>query len=304
VAGWALSYGIVFSAAGGLFHAYYLALFAPAVAALAGIGAAALWSSYRQGGVASLVLPGMLLATAIWQAHILDGYGAAHLATGEGWIVAALLTAAAVLAVAFVALRRRPAAALGLAAIVLLLALPAAWSIGTASAAGNTGFPAARPPFLNDTATTQRQRWATVAGALAGDTRLIQFLRERNTAEEFLLAAVNARLAAPMIIATGRPVMALGGFSGRDPILQVEDFARLVAARRVRFALIGDGAPGLRLAFGEGHQKALVDWIRANGRPVDPTLWRSADDGPSGWMRRGAEAIGVQLYDLRPDESG
>jgi 4-amino-4-deoxy-L-arabinose transferase-like glycosyltransferase len=303
-AGWVLSYGIVFSAAGGLFHAYYLVLLAPALAALSGIGAAALWSLYRRGGRPALVLPGALLATAVWQAYILDGYGAAHLSIGEGWIVPAFLIAAAVVAVAVTALRRQPVAALGLAAVVLLLALPAGWSIGTALAAGNTGFPAARPPFLNDTAATQRQRWATVAGALAGDARLIQFLRDRNTGEEFLLAAVNARLAAPVIIATGRPVMALGGFSGRDPILQVEDFARLIAERRVRFALIGDGAPGLRRAFGEGHQKALVDWIRANGRPVDPALWRTSGDGAAGWMRRGAEAIGAQLYDLRPDEGG
>jgi 4-amino-4-deoxy-L-arabinose transferase-like glycosyltransferase len=302
-AGWALSYGIVFSAAGGLFHAYYLALLAPALAALSGIGAAAVWSLYREGRLPALVLPGALIATAVWQAYILDGYGA-HLAIGEGWIVPAFLAAAAVLAIAFIALPTRPAAWLGIAAMALLLALSAGWSIGTATAAGNTGFPAARPPFLNDTAVTQRQRWATVAGALAGDPRLIQFLRDHNTGEEFLLAAVNARLAAPVIIATGRPVMALGGFSGRDPILQVEDFVRLIAERRVRFALIGDGAPGLRLAFGEGHQKALVEWIRANGRPIDPALWRTRGDGAAGWMRRGAEAIGAQLYDLRPDDSG
>jgi len=303
-AGWALSYGIVFSAAGGLFHAYYLVLLAPALAALAGIGAAALYSSYRQGGRAALVLPGALVVATVWQAYILDGYSSTHLAVGEGWIVPAFLIAAAVLAAALALLRTRPPAWLAVAAMALLLALPAAWSIGTALAGGNTGFPAARPPFLNDAALTQRQRWATVAGALAGDSRLIAFLQDRNAGEEFLLAAVNARLAAPVIIATGRPVMALGGFSGRDPILGVEDFARLVAARRVRFALIGDGAPGLRLAFGEGHQKALVEWIRANGRPVDPTLWRSADGGPSGWMRRGAEAIGAQLYDLRPEGGG
>src|SRR5262249_4189583 len=49
-AGWALIYGIVFSAAGGLFHAYYLAVLAPPLAALAGIGAAALWSFYRRAG--------------------------------------------------------------------------------------------------------------------------------------------------------------------------------------------------------------------------------------------------------------
>ena len=103
---------------------------------------------------------------------------------------------------------------------------------------------------------------------------------------------------------TGRPVIALGGFSGRDSILGSEDFARLVTEGRVRFALIGDGSPGLRLVFGEGHQKALVEWIRANGRPVDPALWRTTGDGPSDWMARGAEAIGAQLYDLRPQEHG
>src|SRR5205085_12679438 len=120
-------------------------------------------------------------------------------------------------------------------------------------------------------AVMQRQRWATVAGALAGDSRLIQFLHGRDGGEEFLLAAVNARLAAPVIVATGRPVMALGGFSGRDPILGVEDFARFVADRRVRFALIGDGAPGLRLAFGEGHQKLLSNgFAPMAGRSIRP----------------------------------
>src|SRR5205085_12022501 len=73
--GWALIYGIVFSAAGGLFHAYYLVLLAPALAALAGIGTAALWSLYRQGGIPALALPGAVIATAVWQAYILDGYG-------------------------------------------------------------------------------------------------------------------------------------------------------------------------------------------------------------------------------------
>ena len=134
--------------------------------------------------------------------------------------------------------------------------------------------------------------------------RLVTFLREHNRGEEFLLATVNARLAAPVIIATGEPVMALGGFNGSDPILAADGFASLVAARHVRFALIGDGAPGLRRVFGEGHQKELVGWIRANGRPVDPALWRSTGDGLAGWTRRGAEAAGVELYDLRPEDGG
>ena len=40
---WALTYGIVFSAAGGIFHGYYLAALGPPLAALAGIGCFELW---------------------------------------------------------------------------------------------------------------------------------------------------------------------------------------------------------------------------------------------------------------------
>ena len=95
--------------------------------------------------------------------------------------------------------------------------------------------------------------------------------------------------------------MALGGFAGRDPILDVDAFVKLVAEDRVRFALIGEGSPGLRRVFGEGHQQELIDWIRANGKPVDPALWRSAtpQDRP-----RSAEAAGAELYDLRPNTPG
>jgi len=66
-AGRALCYGIVFSAAGGLFHAYYLVVMAPALSALAGIGLVALWSLDAAGGAASLVLPANLIAAALWQ---------------------------------------------------------------------------------------------------------------------------------------------------------------------------------------------------------------------------------------------
>ena len=54
----------------------------------------------------------------------------------------------------------------------------------------------------------------------------IACLEHHHDREDYLLAAVNARQAAPIIIATGNPVMSLGGFSGGDLILTVDDFAR------------------------------------------------------------------------------
>src|SRR3984957_11891920 len=71
---------------------------------------------------------------------------------------------------------------------------------------------------------------STCASRSATETSRISLplacLEHHHDREDYLLAAVNARQAAPIIIATGNPVMALGGFSGGDPILTVDDFAR------------------------------------------------------------------------------
>jgi 4-amino-4-deoxy-L-arabinose transferase-like glycosyltransferase len=304
--GWVLTYGIVFSAAAGLFHAYYLAVMAPALCALAGIGAGSLWLLYAAGGVRRLLFPVTLIAAALWQGYILNGYLTGYLAIGEKWLVPALLGATGLAAAGLLVMRpplRAPAIQLGGLAIANLLAMPAAWSVSTVLVKGNTGFPAARPPFLNEAAETQRRRWSLVAGALGGDPKLLAFLQGNHQSETYVLAAVNARQAAPIIIATGDPVIALGGFTGRDPILTVDGLARLVDDHQVRFAMVGDGSPGLRRVFGEDGQKPLVEWIKENGPLIDPARWRTATpDGADG--RRAVEGLGTQLYDLRPADDG
>ena len=150
-AGWTWCYGIEFSAAGGLFHAYYLVAMAPAFSALAGIGMVGLWSLSTTGGVTSLLFPATVAATALWQGYIVNAYLTDYLAIGGRWLVPTLigmggLTAAGLL------LLRRASSLLGGVALLSLLAMPTAWSIGTVLVKGNTGFPAARPPFLNDAA--------------------------------------------------------------------------------------------------------------------------------------------------------
>ena len=205
---------------------------------------------------------------------------------------------------------RAPAILLGGLAISSLLAMPAAWSLGTVLVKGNTGFPAARPPFLNEAAETQRRRWSLIAGALGGDPKLLDFLRGNHQSEAYLLAAVNARQAAPIIIATGDPVIALGGFTGRDPILTVDGFARLVDDHQVRFALAATAAPACdassektaRSPWSTGLKKTGVSSIPLDGGPrrleapmaaappkrsgrsstICALLTMAADDHPSG----------------------
>jgi 4-amino-4-deoxy-L-arabinose transferase-like glycosyltransferase len=97
-------------------------------------------------------------------------------------------------------------------------------------------------------------------------------------------------LAAPIIIQTGEPVMARGGFHGLDPILTPDKLAALVATRQVRFVMLDDLSFVSRRLGAETAGRPVAEWVRANGTPVDPARWRAVAD------RRSR----MQLYDLRP----
>ena len=120
---------------------------------------------------------------------------------------------------------KRPPAVIG---GVALLVLPALWSLSAVFSPGNLTLPSAslprwlgkddgRGPILS-------RNWT----ALTDDPRLQAFLQKNRGTARYLLAAPNALLAAPVIIATGQPVMAFGGFFGNDPVMSVDAFARAV----------------------------------------------------------------------------
>lgn len=263
---WALAYGVVFSLAGGIFHAYYLAALAPPLAALAGIGAFEAWRR----GPATLALG--LGLTALWQAYVAGaalGWTSAWLAApGVALLVAGLLPLRA---------RRAPAVLGGLA----LLALPAAWALSAVFAAGNLTLPSASLPRWLGRDDGRGPILSRDWRALSDDPKLIAFLREQRGPARFLAAAPNALLAAPLIVATGEPAMAFGGFLGGDPVIPLDDFARRVARGEVRYAVLA----------ATRRPTDFDRWVRAHGRPVDPALWRSLPPEP----RRA-----ITLYDLAP----
>ena len=263
---WALTYGIVFSAAGGIFHAYYLAALAPPVAALAGIGCFELWRR----GPGHLALG--LAATALWQGYI-TGASLGWDVTWIGFPLVALLASAATLWRA----KRPPAVIGGLA----LLVLPTLWALSAVFAPGNLTLPSSslgRWLGIDD-----GRGWLLSRSyrALSDDPKLRAFLREHRGDARFLLAAPNALLAAPVIIHSGQPVMAFGGFFGTDPVLSVDAFAKRVEQGEVRFVVLGNTR----------RPRDFERWVQAHGTPVDSELWRSLPPEP----RRS-----IALYDLAP----
>ena len=181
-------------------------------------------------------------------------------------------------------------------AIAALLVLPLAWALSSVLVPGIAVLPSADLSRLGSAyATLARSRVRAQDEILT--RQLAAFLLRRRQGERFLVATSSVRLAAPIIIETGEPVMARGGYHGLDPILTPEELARLVDTKQVRFVMLGDLSPSSRRLGGEAAGQPIADWVRTRGRPVDPTLWR-----PESSSRRLAARIeGVQLYDLRPN---
>jgi 4-amino-4-deoxy-L-arabinose transferase-like glycosyltransferase len=327
--GWAVLYGLVLSFAGGIFHAYYLAAMAPPVCALAAMGVMRLWSGYRDTGRRALALPCGLLIAVAWETYISYGYQSwqlSNLQVPPGPVVEALrslqtvliaasagtvLLAAGVLLLMWARARSRPPAAWSRAALWLgvlgVLLMPAAWSLGSVRRAGVANSPAAQPLSIatDDTARGRRPN-------AEPDPRLLAFLALHDQGQRFLLATPSSQQAAPIILATGKAVLAMGGFAGSDPILTPASLSRMVQEGQLRFALVAEADPGGFAARAQGVQAVQVplrDWIREHGTVVDPALWRSAQVTPRRSTPRTNRPrnprtrrfnADTELFDLRP----
>lgn len=263
---WALAYGIVYSAAGGIFHLYYLATLAPPLAALAAIGGIELW---RRG---SRHLALGLALTALWQVYLV-GMTLGWDATWIGFPAVGLLAAAAVLW-----RDKRPPALIG---GVALLVLPVAWAASAIFSPGNLTLPSASLPRWLGLDDGRGPILSRNYRALTDDPRLRAFLQEHRGKARFLVATPDALLAAPIIVRTGEPAMAVGGFLGNDPVMSVEALAKRVENGDMRFVVLGTAR----------RSRGFETWVRAHGVPVDPALWRSLPAEPD---------RSIVLYDLKP----
>jgi 4-amino-4-deoxy-L-arabinose transferase-like glycosyltransferase len=147
--GWLLTFMVVFSTAEGIFHSYYLVMLAPAIAALAGAGAEALWHSYRRGGWQRWLLPLALLMSALFEFNILSVYTDWNRTLALVMIAFELAAVCALLAVPRLVQAEGLAWAVWVTGVglVALLAAPAAWALNALFSAtySNATLPTAVP---------------------------------------------------------------------------------------------------------------------------------------------------------------
>ncbi|RJQ80336.1 hypothetical protein D5S17_07655 [Pseudonocardiaceae bacterium YIM PH 21723] len=266
-AGWTLVLGVLFSTMSGIFHPYYTAQLAPAVCALAGMG----------------------LATGVTAVQVVAGTGGvcwalyASEATRPGWLLPVIM-AAGVLALVLLAVGRRALAA-GCTAIALL-AGPLTW---TALTPGQPVVPA--NPLANDA-----HRNPLIPQPITeGDRRLAGYLLANRHGERWIAASLTAKAAGSLIVAArGEPVLAIGGFTGTDPVPSKARLIELIRRRELRFVELDAswGGRGLtpdqlgwsarqrdmELKAAERKKKAMartgvIDWVRRTCTPVDPRAY-------------------------------
>ncbi|AQT81754.1 hypothetical protein B1R94_24635 [Mycolicibacterium litorale] len=292
---WLLTAGVVFSVMAGIFHAYYTVALAPSIAALIGIGVSVCWRQrHRRWARATLATATVLTA---WTANeVLSRFP--HYYPGLRWAVlsaAAVLLGWLVFGHAVVGPKPVPLAMLGLATLVALGG-PVAFSVTTV-ARGNAGaLPIAGPVPRIATAMTkgvgpvQRAEITAArgpgfllpAGAPGGgmhmvgctlldsgvpDPRLVGLLDADAARYTWVAATVGSVCAAGYQLASGYPVMAVGGFNGTDPSPTPDRFLRLTLSKRIHYFIVTN--PIHEDRWGHLDTNALIQqWVQRNFTPI------------------------------------
>jgi hypothetical protein len=102
-------------------------------------------------------------------------------------------------------------------------------------------------------------------GGLGGNTQvssaLTTLLTTGSAGYTWAAATVGSESAAPLQLATGKPVLAIGGFNGTDPTPTLAQFERLVSEHKIHY-FVGQN----RSSFGGGSGAApqIASWVESH----------------------------------------
>jgi 4-amino-4-deoxy-L-arabinose transferase-like glycosyltransferase len=232
-AGWLLPEVVYFSLNSGLFHAYYLIMLGPPLAALVGATAWALWRlTQRRRWLALGLLLGLAAVTLLVQIVAL-GDQALYLGAVLALALPLLLGGLALLDLG-TARGRLPLARVGLILALLSLVVgPLLWAgLTTLNQNPDVALPRSGP----DTTGGGDRVTATLTGEQA---ELLDYLLAHAEPDSYLLAALSSHETSPYILATGRPALTFGGFNGGDDVVTVEQLAAMVEGGELRYVLGG-----------------------------------------------------------------
>jgi 4-amino-4-deoxy-L-arabinose transferase-like glycosyltransferase len=294
--GWLFVTGATFSLGQGIIHPYYTVALAPAIGAVVGIGAVTMWHRRHQ-WPARFALVATIALSAWWAAVLLSRAPA-----WSPWLRPVILAAAvfSIIALLLPSAARRGVTTVAVSgALVAGLAGPAAASIATAATAHTGAIPSASPgvcgggsgggpgaggpggsrgaqgvpPGGTGTGFVGGPTGGAPTGGAGGllqgstaDAQLTALLTGGADGYTWVAAAVGSNSAAGYQLASGEPVMAIGGFNGSDPWPTLEVFQQYVSEGKVHYFIAGGGFGGGGGAGGgsSSPSSAITSWVESN----------------------------------------
>ena len=275
--GWLVTGGVFFSVAG-FFHEYYLSILGAPLAALVGIGAGELWAiRKRYRWVAAILLIAAAGGTLVYQLSVAREF------VGSVWwlqptVVA--LAAGAVLLAATVIRDWRRVAAVGFGCVIAsLMIIPGVWSVLTAlHSSDNQSLPAAYDG---------RSSGPPNSGGLTVDQSLLSYLEAHTQGTKYLMAVPSSMQGSDYVLATGRPVLYLGGFDGNDQVVTTSELSKMVADGELRYIYWDASGRG---SFGINSD--ISSWVLVHGTSVQGFNTETQNAGAPGGTSRGPAGAG------------
>jgi 4-amino-4-deoxy-L-arabinose transferase-like glycosyltransferase len=236
---WLVTMYTFFSFAG-FWHRYYLCMFAPAIAGLAGIGVPEMVKAFRdRHGWKQFLLPVSLLGTFAPELIYVWSYTALR-----AWLAPVMLAAAAasLMLMALHYIKPKNFILLTASALMLvsLLAAPLYWSLTVVLyVEQNSTLPYAGPELASTAAIrgmTPNQEVLTSGDS--GTNALEDYLVAHYKAGSYLVVSQRANDVAQFIVDTGLPAVAYGGFLGSDNAMTLDQLKTLVSEGKVTYFMI------------------------------------------------------------------
>lgn len=282
---WLVPEFIYFSFTTGLFHPYYLTMMAPPAAALTGIGIAVMWEMFKEGGWKAWILPVAFIVEGLTQLLMLSYFSSSISTVIKNLLLASLIlcfAASAILAISNLIKGKKNKAEdsdngleqnkdLSIKKVLVVIALIGTLVTPLIGSSAVLYHSVGNLPVAGLELLSTGNKVGNFGGGNAEsvNTKLVQFLKNNRTSEKYLLAVSSSQSADNIIIQTGESVMALGGFSGSDNILTLNQFKELVKKGEIRYVLAG--------GMGGNSSNGIMSWVKENGKVVSDNEWKDSN---------------------------
>ncbi len=279
--GWLLTCVVFFSMVSGIFHSYYAIMLAPALGAMVGIGFAQLWSWGKDKKWIGIVLAVSAALTIGFQYFATIQYN-----EFSWWMLGSGILLG--LGIIFLFVQKRLAYITILAAMMVI---PMYWTVMTVASDQNINLPTAYSGGNRQVAQIGDDRARPHPQDGDGSNvneELLAYLSANTQDVKYLVAVPSSQQGSQLVIATGRPVLYMGGFGGQDDVVSAEDLAAMVANGELRYVLYGGD---------RGNKEDIANWLKTSCSVV-PEFSQIASGG------RPAPGLNVQAQNAVPQNQG